>query len=326
MLEKIKYMRELFERNPQYRKLSDFEKKFVIVRFFFSRLFFRTALIDYVQYNFFLLSRRGQKNFLSVADKKALNNRYNDQKVALSLDDKGNFYKKTASFVKRDYLIPGEASFEDFEAFIAKHPVFLVKPRDATYGIGIYKQTAKNFEDKKAAFQAFNENKDLYEEIVLSHAELAKFNPSSLNTLRLVSFLDGENQPHILGAAFRMGREGSVVDNNHSGGLSAIVDIETGMIYGPATNNKYERHLIHPDSGEKIVGFKIPHWDSFTSTAKQAAKLWPELGYIGWDIALDIDGQTEIIEANSSPDPDVLQLADQVGKKDFFESVLKAKL
>ena len=97
-----------------------------------------------------------------------------------------------------------------------------------------------------------------------------------------------------------MGINGSIVDNLHSGGLCAGIDLKTGIVFTPAINSKLNKFLRHPDSGEKIIGLEIPYWDELINTVKEAALLLPELKYLGWDFAI-LGKSVALIEANHNP-------------------------
>ena len=46
-----------------------------------------------------------------------------------------------------------------------------------------------------------------------------RFNPSSVNTIRIGTYRDLKGQIHILRAIMRIGANGSEVDNAHAGGM-----------------------------------------------------------------------------------------------------------
>ena len=86
------------------------------------------------------------------------------------------------------------------------------------------------------------------------------------------------------------------MDNVCSGGLSAVVDTETGIVCSPGIDKLGYRRILHPDSGEQIVGFRIPRWDEAMALVKELA-MKTEDRYTGWDIALSKDGWV-MVEGN----------------------------
>ena len=69
----------------------------------------------------------------------------------------------------------------------------------------------------------------LIEECIEGCAELQRFHPESLNTIRVVT-VRGRSGIRVLGSFIRFGRGGAVVDNAHAGGLFAHVDITEGRL------------------------------------------------------------------------------------------------
>lgn len=47
---------------------------------------------------------------------------------------------------------------------------------------------------------------------------------------------------------------------------------------------------IHPDTGVKFGGMKIPYWDELLATAKRFHKFFYGIPSIGWDVAITPNG------------------------------------
>ena len=81
----------------------------------------------------------------------------------------------------------------------------------------------------------------------------------------------------------------------------------------------------HPQTGTPIVGFSVPHWDQVFRIALEASEVVPEVGYVGWDIAIR-EGDVVLIEGNSYPGHDILQLPaytpDNIGMKSLIADFL----
>jgi Sugar-transfer associated ATP-grasp len=58
--------------------------------------------------------------------------------------------------------------------------------------------------------------------------------------------------------------------------------------------------LVHPDSGEPLLGLLVPSFDRVLELAAAAAHCVP-LGYLGVDIAIDADGAPLVLEINARP-------------------------
>ena len=167
-------------------------------------------------------------------------------------------------------------------------------------------------------FRKCADEKAILEEVVVQNSEMAAFHAKSLNTLRVVTLRDKRRDIHVMGAAFRMGTGDEVVDNFHKQGVVAVIDVDTGLVKSTATNYQHKRFVVHPDTGLPIVGFRIPHFDKVVQTVTAAAERLPEMDMVGWDVAIDRNDNVVLIEGNSLPDFDVLQIGEQGGVYDQF--------
>lgn len=132
---------------------------------------------------------------------------------------------------------------------------------------------------------------------VRQHSMLASLNPSSVNTVRMVSFLTREGRVKILSTIVRMGRSGSRVDNASSGGITCGVN-EEGGLKSVAYTSKGERFLEHPDTGVHFENVSIPRFQELKRIIARLQEGFPYFRLISWDIAIDQDGEFVLIEPN----------------------------
>ena len=155
--------------------------------------------------------------------------------------------------------------------------------------------------------------------------------PGTGNTIRvLTGWMPGEPQPIILRAVQRIGTADTVpTDNWSGGGVCAIVDLESGRL-GPGRVNPLKskspvrQYETHPDTGARIEGAILPHWDRIRETVLRASTSSPLNRYVGWDVLVDDEGTPVIVEASGRSDLDLLQihgglLADPAAKR-FFQA------
>jgi len=139
-------------------------------------------------------------------------------------------------------------------------------------------------------------------EVIKQHPEINKIYDKSINTIRILSFIDKEGNVMLISAAMRFGMGGSVVDNGSSGGFYVGVNLETGTL-----NNKglqFNEHggaepTKHTDTDYVFGGFKIPFFNESCKLIKKALEHLPT-GFAGWDVAITPNGPT-LIEANENP-------------------------
>lgn len=140
-------------------------------------------------------------------------------------------------------------------------------------------------------------NYDLIESYIVQHKELMRLSPSGLNTVRIITQLQGDDV-HILAARLRISVN-STVDNLAAGNLAAPVDIQTGTVTGNGVYSDITKSPVafHPVTQTEIPGFQIPFWEEVIREVTQAASLYPYNRSVGWDIAVTDTG-ADFIEGN----------------------------
>lgn len=237
--------------------------------------------------------------------------------------DKASFNRRFSDYVHRDWVDATSCSYEEFCAFAQRNPKFFAKPVRGTGGRGAHVVKVDGSE-LRAIFDQCREENVICEEVVQQHDRLCEFNSSTLNTIRVTTLLCADGIPRIMLAAVRFGRKGNCADNFHSGGMGAVVDVDTGKVTSTAVDMYHQRFAVHPDSKMDIVGFEIPEWEKVKDAAINAALVVPELRHVGWDVAVRKDGRIELIEGNCMPGYDMMQSPDQIGKRGRYEEYIPA--
>lgn len=142
----------------------------------------------------------------------------------------------------------------------------------------------------------------LIERFFDQHPDMAHFNASSVNTCRVWVVRPRDEPARAALAYLRIGRGGSVVDNQSSGGIVAPIDLESGItgsaIDGLPTRAEY---ACHPDHRAQIAGRQVPHWSEVKALAASCLGVIPRLRFAGLDIAVGSEGPV-VLEMNASPD------------------------
>lgn len=158
---------------------------------------------------------------------------------------------------------------------------------------------------------------DLDEYIVTGFSEQAAYAdtiyPEATNTVRAVTMWDpATDEPFLARAVHRIGTDKTKpMDNWSQGGISALIDLETGVLGSGAhypTEGDLERHETHPDTGAQIAGVEVPGWAAVREELLSIADSVPYLPYVGWDLVVTGEGEFEIIEANNYPGMKSLQV------------------
>lgn len=224
----------------------------------------------------------------------------NPPETADVFSDKAHFDAKYRALLCREWILPAQATEEEFGAFLQRHPDAIAKPRTGKGGAEVEKlhlpADGKELSDIYARMIA--EDK-LVEERIIQHDEVSGFNPHAVNTVRITTFYT-EDGPVILAPLMRIGCGGSVSDNFDAGGVLVMLDPDTGAMLSGAMNHQYKWFDEHPETGKHFEGFRVPHWEAARNLAIEAAKLSPDAPYVGWDVAITPEGAV-LVEGNIRP-------------------------
>ena len=245
----------------------------------------------------------------------------NDHKNDELFDDKWKTYQSFRPFFGRDAALCEGADRETtFMEFVEKHPDFVVKPLDASCGQGV--KVVRGGGTKSLLCEILEEMKGsfLVEELIHQVDETAKFHPASLNTVRVPTIRVGETV-HYVHPFFRIGQHGNSVDNAGAGGIICVAEPESGCVIAAADEHG-KTYEVHPDSGEQIIGFRIPKWEEAKTFVAELTKVLPDNHYTGWDIALTENGWV-LVEGNRRGQF-VWQIPLQKGSRDEIEGYLRA--
>lgn len=268
---------------------------------------------DYFRYEFFKKSNYERNKFITYRRSKRIIKTYNDPRYIQTLNDKTEFNRFFHAFIHRDWLDLRNASEQAFTDFVMQHGEVIMKPLCGGQGKGIFKLTASELEN--GLFELEHYKDYIAEEILHQHSRMAALNPTSVNTVRVLTF-KGE----IIACALRTGGEKAIVDNLHSKGVCAHIDIEHGIVDALCVNMRLDKYLFHPVTREKLVGYELPNWELLKERVQEAAAMVPQVAYIGWDVCI-LDDDIALIEGNHDPGHDVVQMIAQTGLYDAIRDL-----
>lgn len=298
------------------------QRLFVVFDSALERFLHGTNKVDYFQYGFYFKRRPAREQFVTIGKLRTFNHVCNDPEKAKIFSDKAEFARVFKDYIGRDVLDMKHTSLEEFKTFVGKHSKMFVKPQDGTYGRGVSIVECDSL-NAEELYKKFYGKNVLVEEVIVQHPLMAKFNNSSLNSIRIVTLVKADGKPVILpGSVIRIGRAGRIADNFHHNGLGAQIDNETGLICSVGIDKAGNKHIVHPDSKLTLLGFKIPLWNEIKECVCAAALVVPGVRYVGWDVAVTDDNRVVLIEGNDRADPDVGQMSDGIGKWPVFKKYM----
>jgi hypothetical protein len=277
------------------------------------------SLDQYEDYEVYMVKRCVRKGIMSNRRNLHFISAMNQKKQCKELENKVLFNKRFKEFVKRDWLYSEEMSQSDFTAFCEKHDKAIIKPIKLNKGIGIHVIDIPK--EENAVLDLYNKLKNqdvLIEELIKQHDEM-KFSRKSVNTVRMYTILDRDGEAHLIKAVLRIGAPDKDIDNYHAGGSIYTLCKEYGMVEIPGKTLVDTRPIYYlQPNNVKMLGFVVPNYDIAVDAVKRAAKVVPDVRYIGWDVAITPEG-CELIEANHDADPNFHQLG--YCDKNYYEKL-----
>jgi hypothetical protein len=161
-----------------------------------------------------------------VLNDKSYSKAFNDKNL-FDLQKAKHLYPKTFLHIIRgvcyntDY---NQITFEEAEKLIPSQQPFVVKKTVDSgggkgvqfYKVGVY--------DLERLINIHGSN-IIIQEVVCQNKWFARFNPDSVNTIRVVTYRSVKDEKiHVLQTLLRMGKPGNAVDNQSSGGIACGID------------------------------------------------------------------------------------------------------
>ena len=187
-------------------------------------------------------------------------------------------------------------------ATIANYDSFIVKPSiDSSGGTNVQKiEFPPNLtSDQKTLIiekllDDYNNN-FVVQEFLDQSEEMNKLNPTSLNTIRICTYLNNSGV-NVLFAVVRFGGQGYCIDNISQGGFYSVIN-ENGTLKEHAYDT-WKKTITKTPGGSLLKDFTIPNYAGVVETAKKLHQQVPYFRMISWDIALDINNTPILIESN----------------------------
>lgn len=260
---------------------------------------------------------------------------------------KANIHRLSSAFGDKnmcDYLFPGENIvhsilknmngyyYYEGEPILESDAIRLcqnlerviIKPSKESKGKGVQVFSAKNGItdiNGKTVELLFKEYKKdfLVQDVVKQHSDMAALNPTSVNTIRILSYRSGM-EILIIYSVVRIGRKGSVIDNQCAGGISTTID-KDGRLGKEAFGGYSADNILMTDSGVVLDGYQLPSYDKAIEMVKRLHLKLPFFNLVGWDVAIQDDGEPILIEFNTNPG--LSQSAFKSGMGEYTERIIR---
>lgn len=200
----------------------------------------------------------------------------------------------------------------------------IIKPTLQSHGSGVRKFSVCNgitTIDGISVDELFNryQTNFIIQKVVHQHELLNALNPSSVNTIRILTYRSGM-EVLVPYTVIRIGRQGWDIDNETAGGISTKINKDGTLAkyaFGAPGNDRIEK----TDTGVVLEGYRIPSYEKAVETVKGLHLQLPHFNLIGWDISIDTEGNPVLIEWNVWPE--LSQSANGPAFGEYTERILK---
>ena len=202
----------------------------------------------------------------------------------------GRYYDSNRSLITKS---------EAIKALAEEHDVVLKPSVRSSSGNGIkfFDQLNRN---EAIELLDINSNDFIIQKRISQHPKFAKLNPSSINTIRITTYVINGKVYHMP-LCLRIGRAGEKVDNIHAGGLGVGLTDE-GVLLSEAYQLGYgdnaKRFRRHPDSNVLFENYRLPFIKEIIRCAYEVHGRYPHVGIISWDFTVNDQDKVVLIEAN----------------------------
>lgn len=212
-------------------------------------------------------------------------------------------------------------SFEEaLENLLSYGKDMILKPSVDSYGgAGVIKIPAGiNKVDLKAIIEKYHYN-FTFQRVVEQHPTLAAFNPSSVNTIRMVTYRNPSKKTKILYSCIRFGGVGTITDNVCSGGGYTGIGNDGKLI----DRKKYSYFTLEAPQLPESFPNEIPCWEKIQTAALFLHSRLPHFDIVGWDFSVTPDGHPLLIEYNLRPGVGLQQAIGPMFSRDELDELMQ---
>lgn len=322
MLNKIRYICQSMQIN-----VNKVSKKYGGIRIvifadmIFSMIRYSASPSNYYYFGFAKLDHNQRKTYVTHQISEQIQRKYNSDKYQIVFYDKMIFSRVFSDFYGRKCMATETMSRNDFITFTDDRSKFIYKPLEGGQGKGIqvFEKNASNF---TKAYDELKGSHGIIEEWIQQHPKMQELYPDAVNIIRVQTIL-ADNECHFLGATLTIGNK-SKIANASANSIFALVDVKSGRVNTNGCDYNDNIYICHPETGIHFQGFLIPMWEQVIEMLRKAAIRVPEIGYVGWDIAITETGPI-LIEGNNDGGYiayQLFELSNGHGMKDLYQKFL----
>lgn len=269
---------------------------------------------NYNNFKFYRLNHRGRKEYLTSRFSSWIVRKY-EREVEILFSNKTLFNQSFNNYIHREWIPVSSNNWDQFCQFVVQNGEVIIKPNGLFHGKGVEIVTSSSL-NEKCDFEGIAEQR------LRNHDAISRLNPTSVNTIRVVTLLDKNDKARILCAILRIGSNHGILDNAKAGGISCLIDINTGRIATNGQDFNGNEYFTHPITGVYFNGYEIPRWKEVIKLAIKLASIDMRARLVGWDIVITPE-YIELLEGNIPPGENIMQMFLGKGlKKDILSQLI----
>ncbi len=307
-----------------YKRMDEVARKenkntiLMIIDMLIWYVFYGATLTDYLNYEFYDRSFKERIRYAVVRTQNKFYKRVSPSEYKEFFTIKPNFLNNFKEYVNRSYYTP-DMGIDKLKEFLKNNKEFMIKPVDGLGGHGVKKVKSSSIKDAYKFNKKLESERLFIEELIVQHRRMNMLCKSSVNTIRIMTFVNN-GKSEVLYAALRVGNGKSEVDNFHAGGMGISIDTKTGKLKGVGIDKDLNKFKRHPVTNVTFNNFEIPYWNEVKSLVLKCAKINTNIKVVGWDVAITNKGPV-LVEGNRRPGFDLIQVLSRKGRKDIMEHV-----
>ncbi len=309
--------KSLFKAGHDKQMLKQFVKKWSVFKHPFSTETFKIYSLtsgissaDFVPDNLFYWIIEPTLNRLKTSFAYADKNLY-EKFYTPEFFPKGILHCINHSFYDCNYKLIPSLDQDTLEGLLTEYRQITIKPSMDSRGgrnIQFFTRTDGSFinrENETLSGEYLNSirNTDfIIQEKIISHPFYARFNPTSLNTVRLMTYRSVVTEKiEVVCSILRIGGPGSLVDNVHIGGTAVALSKAGEINHFGVCNDGTLIQYICADPGIELKNIGLAYnYNRMVEAARIVASQVLNFRLISFDMCIDSTGSPRIIEINLS--------------------------
>lgn len=281
---------------------------------------------NYCSFGFRELSGPERATYVTNRLSRKMIKRFNNQEYINLFEDKVLFAELFSDYFARKWISTENMTYDRFQAFIEGEEKFIYKPISNAQGQGI--RVFDHFSNVKEIYEEISKQneKAILEQWITQHPTLNNVYSQAINCLRIITVCQ-DGHVDFLAGGMTWGN-GKKIANASASGIVSPVNFETGILEKPAADFSGNVYHNHPITGAAMVGLQLPYWQETLQMVRDAAQRVPQVGYVGWDIAIT-PCKPIIIEGNTTPGYKYYQIPahmdNRKGNRAVYEACYKMK-